>query len=63
MIFGEKNKIQMYLIFRFFEQSCSMAADVYARVNKYQPLSNIFIMALNAINGVFGAYTDFLLQF
>ena len=42
------------------EQSCSMAADGYARTNNLMACVNVTTGpgGINAINGVFGAWTD-----
>ena len=42
------------------EQSCSMAADGYARINNLMACVNVTTGpgGINAINGVFGAWTD-----
>ena len=42
------------------EQSCSMAADIYARINKKPAVVCVTTGpgGINALNGVFGAYTD-----
>ena len=56
-----KNK----LVFLHHEQSCSMAADSYARILNKPCLVNITAGpgAINALNGVFGAYVDSLPMF
>ena len=56
--FGKNKKIKNY--FLHHEQSCSMAADVYARVKKKPAVVCVTTGpgGINAINGVFGAYTD-----
>ena len=42
------------------EQSCSMAADGYARTNNQMACVNVTTGpgGINAINGIFGAWTD-----
>ena len=44
------------------EQSCSMAADAFARVSNSMALVNVTAGpgGINALNGVFGAYVDSL---
>ena len=44
------------------EQSCSIAADSYARINNFPAIVNVTAGpgSINAINGVFGAYVDSL---
>lgn len=56
--FGKNKKFKNY--FLHHEQSCSMAADVYARVKKKPAVVCVTTGpgGINAINGVFGAYTD-----
>ena len=56
--FGKnKNFNNFYL---HHEQSCAMAADVYARIKKKPAVVCVTTGpgGINAINGVFGAYTD-----
>ena len=50
------------LFFLHHEQSCSMAADAYARIKGKPCLVNVTAGpgAINALNGVFGAYVDSL---
>ena len=56
--FGKNKRFKNY--FLHHEQSCSMAADVYARVKKKPAVVCVTTGpgGINAINGVFGAYTD-----
>ncbi len=56
--FGKNKKFKNY--FLHHEQSCAMAADVYARVKKKPAVVCVTTGpgGINAINGVFGAYTD-----
>ena len=56
--FGKNKKFKNY--FLHHEQSCSMAADVYARVKKKPAVVCVTTGpgGINAINGVYGAYTD-----
>ena len=56
--FGKNKKFKC--IYLHHEQSCSMAADVYARVKKKPAVVCVTTGpgGINAINGVFGAYTD-----
>lgn len=56
--FGKNKKFKNY--FFHHEQSCTMAADVYARVKKKPAVVCVTTGpgGINAINGVFGAYTD-----
>ena len=50
------------LVFLHHEQSCSMAADAYARLTNKPCLVNVTAGpgAINALNGVFGAFVDSL---
>lgn len=54
---GKSNLKTFYL---HNEQSCSMAADAYARITKKPALVCVTTGpgGINALNGVFGAYTD-----
>lgn len=56
--FGKNKKFKNY--FLHHEQSCTMAADVYARVKKKPAVVCVTTGpgGINAINGVYGAYTD-----
>ena len=56
--FGRRKELN--LRFLHHEQSCSMAAEAYARVSGIPALVNVTAGpgAINAINGVFGAYVD-----
>ena len=56
--FGKNRKFKC--IYMHHEQSCSMAADVYARIKKKPAVVCVTTGpgGINAINGVFGAYTD-----
>lgn len=56
--FGKNKKFKC--IYLHHEQSCSMAADVYSRVTKKPAVVCVTTGpgGINAINGVFGAYTD-----
>ena len=56
--FGKNKKFNC--IYLHHEQSCSMAADVYARIKKRPAVVCVTTGpgGINAINGVFGAYTD-----
>jgi len=56
--FGRRKELN--LRFLHHEQSCSMAAEAYARVSGVPALVNVTAGpgAINAINGVFGAYVD-----
>ena len=53
------------LVFLHHEQSCSMAADAYSRISNTPCLVNVTAGpgAINALNGVFGAYVDSLPMF
>lgn len=55
---GKTKKIKT--IYMHHEQSCSMAADAYARLKKKPALVCVTTGpgGINTINGVFGAYTD-----
>ena len=55
---GKEKKIKK--IYMHHEQSCTMAADVYARIKNKPALVCVTSGpgGINAINGVFGAYTD-----
>jgi acetolactate synthase-1/2/3 large subunit len=56
--FGKNKKFKNF--FLHHEQSCSMAADVYGRVKRKPAVVCVTTGpgGINAINGVFGAYTD-----
>jgi len=56
---------QEKLIFLHHEQSCSMAADSFARITNKPCLVNVTAGpgVINALNGVFGAYVDSLPMF
>ena len=47
-------------IFNHHEQACAMAAESYARLSRRMALVNVTTGpgGINAMNGVFGAYTD-----
>jgi len=51
---------KLKVVYLHHEQSCSMAAEAYARVNKKPALVCVTAGpgSINALNGVFGAYTD-----
>ena len=55
---GKNKRIKNFYLHH--EQSCSMAADVYARITKKPAIVSVTTGpgGINAINGVFGAYTD-----
>ena len=55
---GKNKKLKNYYLHH--EQSCTMAADVYARIKKKPAVVCVTTGpgGINAINGVFGAYTD-----
>ena len=56
--FGKNKKIND--IYLHHEQSCSMAADAYARVKKKPAVvcATTGPGGINALNGVYGAYVD-----
>ena len=56
--FGKNKKFKC--IYLHHEQSCSMAADAYARVKKKPAVvcATTVPGGINALNGVFGAFTD-----
>lgn len=56
--FGGNKKFKVF--FLHHEQSCAMAADVYGRVRRKPAVVCVTTGpgGINAINGVFGAYTD-----
>ena len=56
--FGQNKKFKSYYLHH--EQSCAMAADVYARLKRKPAVVCVTTGpgGINAINGVFGAYTD-----
>jgi acetolactate synthase-1/2/3 large subunit len=56
--FGKNKKFKNFYLHH--EQSCAMAADVYARVKKKPAVVCVTTGpgGINAIKGVFGAYTD-----
>jgi acetolactate synthase-1/2/3 large subunit len=56
--FGKNKKFKNY--FLHHEQSCAMAADVYGRIKKKPAVVCVTTGpgGINAINGVFGSYTD-----
>ena len=56
--FGKNKKFNSFYLHH--EQSCTMAADVYARIKKKPAVVCVTTGpgGINAINGVFGAYTD-----
>ena len=55
---GKNKKLNFF--FLHHEQSCTMAADVYGRIKKKPAVVCVTTGpgGINAINGVFGAYTD-----
>jgi acetolactate synthase-1/2/3 large subunit len=55
---GNNNRINT--VYMHHEQSCSMAAEGYARIAEKPAIVNVTSGpgALNAFNGIFGAYTD-----
>ena len=54
-----KNK-SIHVTYCHHEQACAMAAESYARISKKPAIVNITAGpgGINALNGVFGAYTD-----
>jgi|TARA_B110001452_G_scaffold266826_1_gene274745 acetolactate synthase I/II/III large subunit len=56
--FGKNKKFDNFYLHH--EQSCTMAADAYARIKKKPAVVCVTTGpgGINAINGVFGAYTD-----
>jgi acetolactate synthase-1/2/3 large subunit len=56
--FGKNKKFKNYYLHH--EQSCAMAADVYGRIKKKPAVVCVTTGpgGINAINGVFGSYTD-----
>ena len=58
MLFGKNKKVQK--LFLHHEQSYAMAADVYGRIKKKPAVVCVTTGpgGINAINGVFGSYTD-----
>ena len=55
---GENKKFKK--IYMHHEQACAMAAEAYARIKEKTSfiMCNNWTRGINAINGVFGAYTD-----
>jgi acetolactate synthase-1/2/3 large subunit len=54
------SKSRMNIVYCHHEQSCSMAAEAEARLTRIPAIVNVTTGpgGINAINGVFGAYTD-----